>query len=69
MLWSGVIEKREQIQTTTGPVVMIDDAFKTVTEQSFYGIRTGVSPTGIWTVGNATSGTLVEIEDGNDDEG
>lgn len=68
-LWMFVLEKREQMTTTTGVVTAADDIFKTVWEQTFYGVRTGnTDHTGaaiaaLWTPGNPTPGTLYETVD------
>lgn len=40
-LWDCIIEKREQLTTTTGVIVIEDDQFKTVYQQAWYGVRTG----------------------------
>lgn len=64
-LWMFVIEKRDQKVTTTGVYTELVDAFKTVTGQAFYGVRTGdKDETGaavpLWTPGNPAVGTLIE---------
>lgn len=64
-LWTCMIEKREQLTTTTGVVTVADDVFKTVTEQSFYGVRTGNlnhlgAAVALWDVTGNAAGTLVE---------
>ncbi len=65
-LWMFTLEKREQKTTTTGVVTVRDDAFATVTEQTFYGVRTGntdhtgAAVSGLWTAGVSPAGTLVE---------
>ena len=65
-LWMFTLETREQKTTTTGVVTVRDDAFATVTEQTFYGVRTGntdhtgAAVAGLWTAGVSPAGTLVE---------
>lgn len=39
--WQYQIERREQLTTTTGVITLEEDAFKTVYQQGWYGIRTG----------------------------
>lgn len=66
--WNYVLEKREQFTTWTGIVTAADDIFKTVTEQTFLGVRTGdvlafkagADVGTLWTAGNPTAGTLIE---------
>lgn len=66
--WNFVLEKREQFTTWTGIVTAADDIFKTVTEQTFLGVRTGnvlafkagAEAGTLWTAGNPTAGTLIE---------
>jgi len=66
--WNFVLEKREQFTTWTGIVTAADDIFKTVTEQTFLGVRTGdvlafkagATVGTLWTAGNPTAGTLIE---------
>jgi hypothetical protein len=64
-LWMFVIERRDQKVTTTGVYTELDDKFKTVTGQAFYGVRTDdKDETGaavlLWTPGNPEAGTLIE---------
>jgi len=66
--WNYVLEKREQFTTWTGVVTVADDKFKTVTEQTFLGVREnnvlsfkqGAAEGTLWTVGNPTPGTVIE---------
>jgi len=66
--WNFVLEKREQFTTWTGIVTAADDEFKTVTEQTFIGVREknalvfkeGATAGTLWTVGNPTPGTVIE---------
>ena len=64
-LWDYLVVKREQLTTTTGIVVTEDDKFKTVSEQTFYGVRTGNlnhlgAAVALWTVGVTPDGTEYE---------
>jgi hypothetical protein len=62
--WDYVVEKREQLTTTTGIRVFEDDAFKTVYQRGWYGVRTGdKTHTGaaveLWDPAAQPAGTLV----------
>lgn len=64
-LWDYLVVKREQITTTTGIIVNEDDKFKTISEQTFYGVRTGNlnhlgAAVALWTVGVTPDGTEYE---------
>jgi hypothetical protein len=64
-LWDYLLVKREQLTTTTGIVKTEDDKFKTVSEQTFYGVRTGNlnhlgAAVALWTVGVDPDGTEYE---------
>jgi len=64
-LWDYLLVKREQLTTTTGIVKTEDDYFKTVYEQTFYGVRTGNlnhlnAAVALWTVGVNPDGTEYE---------
>lgn len=64
-LYDYLVVKREQLTTTTGIVTVDDDTFKTVYEQTFYGVRTGnlnhlVAAVALWTVGVNPAGTEYE---------
>jgi hypothetical protein len=64
-LWDYLVVKREQLTTTTGIVTVEDDQFKTVYEQTFYGVRTGNlnhlgAAVALWTVGVNPAGTEYE---------
>lgn len=63
-LWDYVVEKREQLTTSTGVVTVEDDAFKTVYQRGWYGVRTGdKTHTGaavaLWDPAAQPAGTLV----------
>jgi uncharacterized glyoxalase superfamily protein PhnB len=65
-LWDGVIERREQLTTTSGVMTVEDDAFKTVYEQAYYGVRAAGSAlagvtVALWPVNTSTQGTLAEV--------
>ncbi len=67
-LWMCTVVRREQFTTWTGIVTAADDIFKTVTEQTFLGVRTGdvlafkagAEAGTLWTAGNPEKGTLIE---------
>jgi hypothetical protein len=63
--WDYLVVKREQVTTTTGIIVVEDDKFKTISEQTFYGVRTGNlnhlgAAVALWTVGVTPDGTEYE---------
>jgi len=63
--WDYLVVKREQVTTTTGIVKTEDDKFKTISEQTFYGVRTGNlnhlnAAVALWTVGVTPDGTEYE---------
>ena len=63
-LWDYVVEKREQLTTTTGVIVVEDDKFQTVWQQGWYGVRAGnKTDTGaaaaLWNPAAQPAGTVV----------
>ena len=63
--WDYLVVKREQVTTTTGIVKTEDDYYKTVYEQTFYGVRTGNlnhlnAAVELWVVGVNPDGTEFE---------
>ena len=64
-LWDYLVVKREQLTTTTGIITTEDDYYKTIYEQTFYGVRTGNlnhlgAAVALWTVGVTPDGTEYE---------
>jgi hypothetical protein len=63
--WDYLVVKREQVTTTTGIIKTEDDYYKTIYEQTFYGVRTGNlnhlgTAVDLWVVGVTPDGTEFE---------